>query len=589
MVTVPKIKQFNTSSTSPGTGRIKGRATDGANSILGRTDKITNLASQGLKIKRNYDDERIENNSHANELEFRTWSETALATLKTKEGDPTKGYADYSIAEEAKITEILGRNPDLNDRIKRNIAGNLNRVVNGQNTIVNKQRGFQQENFKEVSHKSRLILRRNDLSSHSSNVGNYNAVVEDIKTEVAKRGIDKNTTQVLEYPDQGKASHTYIGADNKRVYVLMNDSDQVKVAKELDEGISQSIENLIDSGDAEQAKVLLKTHKAKLHDNSVAKINKKFKSLETEVKGYKTVDELRGKTSEQRKKILGGLTSEVRYKVRKLEESNSKVRDAQRSRQYKVNYERLDKFIDDNNFPSFEALKATTEYKTMWDRLDSKGRDAVRDKLDSPSEDNPDAVTDAIDILTGRHATLRVEDMDASDWNRQMAGISAKKAKSLTAKYITLATPKRSDQVAFSKRAASILEDQLIKVRYIKLHLGRVRDSHRGKLTEANDKLTDLLHERYVNGEIPSQKEIKDYVKEFAAAVKTGELDTFSPSPKQFQGIPKTKGDDKNKEIKDVIVTMDRETKKAAMLDYMQANSGNVPTENELRDFVNNR
>ena len=586
MVSIPRLKRIQPSSSLPQTGRINIKATDQAGLIQQRVGAVSGVVDEVRQIERGYEDSKIDSLTYQGELAGNVWNDSELSRLKDIKGDPTEEYAKYDQASQEKFEEILNKNPDLNERVKRNLATNLGRLQDSQRVQFLKQRGLHQNVYKNDVFVSSKKLKQNELSRVAGSIRkdddssflSYDKVLNDLRSIHIKRGLENGSIEKV--PDDAETwTRSFTDHDGKIVKVKMNNNAKLAMSIDVSEGISSSIEVMINGGQVEEATLMMERYEKNLEPKKKVSITKKFKTENDGNESFAVVEELVGKSSESRKKILDKLTPEVRHKVKRLEESNTKLRGIKRERRFKVNHERLDKFVDSANLHSFEALTNTEEYKQMWDKLDRKGRDAIRDKLDSPAEDDPEALSNAQDILTGNHPTLRLEDMDSADWNREMGKLSKGTVRSLTAKYISMATPKASKQVAFSKRARKILEDQLILVRHVKIEFGKVRDQDRGKLIEANNALIDLLHERYEVGEIPNQKEVTDFIKEFAVSAKQRDLENFKPTPRKFQTRAA-------REKEEDLPPIPRAEKKKFMLDYMKANNGNAPTEVQLNEFI---
>lgn len=586
MVSIPRLNRIQPSADRP-TGRIKFKAQDRASSITGRTGALSNLAQEGGRIANAYENEEIDSKSTQDEAEYTVWKAQALDVLKENKGDPTKLYADHDLADEEKRREILGRHKDLSERAIRGITSNFKKVEDSERLTTLNQRGRQKAIFKNNLVKTNLELRGKNLSLKASSVvpgkeGSfffYGKNIHDITTILAKQGIDNGSVEVLGKDDKRKPTHEFLDADKNVVRVLFNKNSALGLNQELDKRITTSIENLIASGNSDKAVAIQTRYSKSIHPDNHARITKALKVNKDSDESFKVVEGLVGKSKDERNKILKKLTPEVRHKVKRLEESNAKLRNIRRNRRFKVNHEALDKFVDSSDLHSFEALKDTPQYKKLWPNLDRKGRDAIKDKLDSPTEDDLDALINAQDIITGVHPTLNIEDMDGTDWNKEMAKLSKSTVGSLTTRYLSMKTPKETRQVAFSKRARKALEDQLVSVRHIKIEFGKIRDQDRRKLIDANNALIDVLHERYEQGEIPSEKELTDFVKELAVSVKRKDLENFKPTPKKFKTV-------KRKKKEEELPEMSRAEKKEFMLEFMKSNSGNAPTEDQLNEFI---
>ena len=335
MVEVPRLKKLNSSSGPSQGQRIGLKVRDQSSLITQQSANLASLGKKGVDIIVGFEDQKIASLSNEAEQEYAEWNVQKLQQLKAIQGDPTEAYANYETEEADKVKEILERRPNLNDRVKRHLAGNLNKAQQSQRIPVLKQRGRQQEIYENNLFESTVKLKKRNLNNAAGyiKVGDqgsflpFDQNVSDIRTLVAKRGLTNGTVERL--PDDSRTwSHLYQDTDGNIIKVKMDNFSKSKVATEVSEGVSSSVGVLIDTGYQAEAKELLDRYDKFLDPVAKAKLIKKFKALGVSDAAFDVISKVKNKSdSEQMAAIEGIQDEETKAKALQIKDSNDNRRE----------------------------------------------------------------------------------------------------------------------------------------------------------------------------------------------------------------------------------------------------------------------
>lgn len=541
-ITVPRLQKIQPRGEAPN-ARLNVQVRDQSQLIQQTTKNISAVAAQGIDLYLDIEDNKITQLSNEVEQDYTRWSNAELIKLKSVEGDPTDAYAEFEIEEEKKSQEFLTKRPDLNDRVKRHVEGNFNKIRETRRTQVLNQRGMQQETYANKLYESNLSLKGNDLpvnagyirKDDSSSFFPFDQNIQEIKTAIAKRGITTGTVKKLD-KNAKSWSHLYTDGNGEVVKVQMTDIAKHRTAKELSSGVSNSIKVLIDGGQVEEAKLLRERYKSYIDPLSNAKLEKKFK--ETDVKGeaFKHLEKTRGKDPDKQLQMIESISNpEVRAEALKIKDTNDKRRDSIRKRKSTTNYDTLANHIINKQSagdPFFGAsqLEADPVYKQTWDNIeDPKQKKAILEFLEPPKESAPVSQAKIQNLFFGNDEDFQIETITPSEFNIYLNGLAKKDRSRYSSLYTNLRTETSAEQRSNYKRSEKFLSDQLFRDGYLKKDdFGHWTKKSEKRLIDSRNELIDYLSDQYGTF---SDKQLKDFVLDFSATKVKDEV--FKPAPRR--------------------------------------------------------
>lgn len=540
-VSIPRINRIEPSTTMPKNDRLNLQVRDQAYNIQQATKTAVAFGNVAGDIYQEYENDKIDQLSSEADLEYTRWNDEKLTQLKNYDGDPTDAYVKYDEESKEKYEEIINRRPDLNDRVKRHFTSRLAKTVENQNTAVLKQRGLQQEVYKNNLFEATVRLKKNSLPVSASyaqkddptSFAMFDQGMSDIKTLVAKQGIDKGT--VLKLPSDAKSwTHAYQDDEGNMVKVNMTDIAKQRVAKELSEGVQYSLESMIAAGQVEEAKIMKDRYKAYLDPKALTSVEKKFKDKGVKDDANNFLNNLRGKSSDvQLAEIEKIQDFELKSEVLKKKEAYDNLIESQRDRKVKVNYNTLsshvlEKMNSPQPYNGVADLEADPKFSQTWDNLDTKGKKAIMEMVKAPKESNEKALIKTHQLILGESGDIQT--MTVQDFYNETAGLSkADRNKALT-QFMKLKDPSASQERASVKRANEYLRDQFLIDEHIKRDkFGKIRGDDETTLLKAQQKLLDYLD----NNTGLNEKQLKDFVKDFSAAEIKGKV--FTPEIKVIE------------------------------------------------------
>jgi len=549
-VEIPTLKRVTPSESLPANDRINLRVQDNASDILNRTNAVTSVAEKGLDIYQKFEDQEIASLSQQAEIEYKTWNDQKLSELKNYEGDPTDAYVQYDKDAKEKYDAILNSRPDVNERVKRHLTGALTKTAQDEQVAALKQRGAQQETFKNNVYEASVKLKKTDLSNRASYIqkndpGSYlefDKGINDIRTTIAQRAIDKGTGEVL--PDDAKSwDHTYTDGDGKIVKVKLTDIAKMRTAKEISEGVGQSIASMEAAGYTEEAKQAMERYRPYLDAKTKTTLDNRLQAAGVKQTAYDEIAKIRGKSeSEQLSYINSQKDPEVRSEMLKIKDTDDRRLENMKNRRETQNYESLAKSVEarmnsQNPFNGFAELEADPEFKARYSNLDAKGRKAIEEMVIAPKVTDEKAEMELQAIVFGDNPDIRLEDLSPEQFRKYTVGLSKADKTKYTNIYNKAKTVTPGEESASVKRIGAMLEEQLFKGEFIeKNDYGRYDSEEQRVILNSRTKLLDAM-EKY--GPM-NPKETRDFVNKFAADEIAGRV--FNPEPrKKVVGAPSPK------------------------------------------------
>lgn len=544
-IRVPTLQRIQPSAAMPQNDRINVNVQSQANNILKTTNAIGGLIGGVDEIYTASEDAKIETISNENELEYSSWKENELQKLRSYEGDPTDAYAQFDIDENEKRKEILGKLENASERVKGHVQSRLDKSIDSQRNGVLKQRGLQQETYENNVFESTVELKRNNMpvvagyikKDDPASFSDFDNQISDMRTLVAKRGIKRGTSYVVE--PGAKYDHKFVSEEGEEVFVKMSDIDKQKLAKESSQGVVSSIEVLLANGSTEEAKNIHNIYKGYIDAKSAATLSRKFETQDVKNKAFEIAGSLEGLSFEQQKKELAKVEDyKVKSEVLKIVNTNENRIEQLTKRQQDQNYEALDKVITErqrskNPYYGLADLENDPKYKLMFDKASAKQQRALEELIISPKEDDPDAEQKVQETLSGQNPDIPLTSLTPAKFRELTVGLKASTKSRYTTIFNSLSVETASEKRATYKRADQLLYGHLLSQKFIK---GDGKASDKIKLVQARNKLYDEL-DRYGTATI-NEKQLNDFTKSYAESVKKGE--TFNPPAQPIPQAPKT-------------------------------------------------
>jgi hypothetical protein len=532
MATIPRLNRIQptTQLAQPGNARINMQVQDKGSMILNQTNQLAAVGDKVGDIYQKYEDDKIETISTEVESKFKSWNDQELAKLKSIEGDPTKAYAEYETKRKEKHDEITASYGDVSDRVKRHVTSRFDKVIGNESIAADKQRGAQQETYDNNMFEANVKMKKDNLpvvagyvsKDDPSSFGMFEQGLHDIKTTIAKRGLKKGT--VTQLPDDATEgiSHTFQDDDGNIVKVAMSPIAKQRVAKEISEGVKNSIDVLLAGGQTEEARLMRERYKGALDPVAASKIEKKFQKTGYKDEAYSVLNSLKGKTEDQQIEAIDKISNlEVKSEVLKIKDTNDKRMQSLRDRKAKVNYNTLASYVLDKQnseqpFYGLADLEEDPNYKQVYDNLDVKGKIAIEQMIESPKVSNDKALVKVNSLLMGE-TDADLEKMTVEDFHKDyLVGLSKGDRTKALNDFERLKHPTAAQERSNLKQANEYVKNQLFLSGYIKENdYGRYEGEDKVKLLEMQNKMKDYLSTRKTP---PTDTELRKLAKELAAS-----------------------------------------------------------------------
>lgn len=547
-VQVPRLRNTaNIGRTATG-GRIRVRAQDSSQSILGRTKAISQLVETGANVYETYENRKITQLSQEADREYSNWHDQELQKLTKVTGtDPTEAYADFEKRSDEKYQEILNKRPDLSGRVKKGLESNLGRIRNNAKVQMMKQRGLQTETYKNNLYKSTLNLTRDKLATNVSNVrkgeqGIYDQHLHDLKTTIAKRSLENGAAKLLP-PDAKSWGHKYINESGQEVKISWEQLGRDEVNREFDESIFNSIKSAIDGGEKDQAKVAFEKYKQFLSPKSISKINKQLEEESVKEDAFEIVSKIEAKPKDEQTTAIKNIKDpEVKSEVIKIVEANDRRLTNLRKRREDRNFEETQKVLDQmersGQLNGMADVEANPQIRGMWDNLSHKQKKAIEERVKSPKNSKEESLIRVHNLFLGNDPQFKsVRDVTPAKFQEYLVGLNAADRNKMTTRYLNRTSAQDTNQqdVRYNKLAKR-LRSKLIAQELIKIDdFGKIGKRDTIKLNKAYDDLQDAMEELPPNASV---RETSEWLDNYIAQKKREELfgsgnpwsDTKSPT-----------------------------------------------------------
>lgn len=536
-IEIPRIQRIEPQSTTgrPQQGRIQPQVQDSAASITGRTQALGQLGQTGANIYQAVEDEKITQLSREGEREYNTWNKSELNKLKKIEGDPTEAYVNYEKAAKEKEQEILSRNSGLSGRVQRHFKRNMDEVMSGAKLDAQYQRGAQMETYKHNLFESTVALKREQMADKAgyiqagdpSTYAPLEKVRNDIITEIAKRGIEKQTVEVL--PDDAESfSHSWQELDDegnlKTVKVRMSNMAKLRVAKEMSKGLTDSIDAMIAAGQVEAAKEMKQKYASFIDAKNEAKLNRRFKTEDVSASAYSEFDKIRYMNTDQQLNAIDKIRDpEIRDKTLAIKDAHDRRIENARKRKNKVNEDNLTKYVLKNRDKFFGVadLENDPMYKQLVSNMDKKGVDNVRKLVEAPTKSTLKAQTKLRELFLNED----VREMNPEDFAKHIVDLDETDRRAAWKEFDQKKNGVTEPYISAHRKAKDLLTQTLYAQGLIKRKKrgSGINDDDLPKYNQALLDLTDYLDAEGVTNKTPPSK-IKDHVEEYVKEAKKAQL-----------------------------------------------------------------
>lgn len=342
--------------------------------------------------------------------------ETGDVGLINQKGDPTVLYKQFDKEQEEKLDSLSKAPGDANwSQMTQNIVNRrLSRTYEEGQLETLTQYGHQQKMFDDDATKSRIKLAQQGMALASAHIqpgdessfGPMQSKIADIRNAVISQGIRDKTAAI---DPNGEAS--YLGPDGKPQAVHLSDSLKAEISEKVGKGVSDALENLINSAGPDapdalgKAKAFQEKFGSMLDEYGKGKLKAKMEKAETEQEANDLAHSLRGKTPEQVDKALADTPEATRRKALQYMSDEGRymenLQKYQRDQNDALLVKKLQKFKIDNPAATVSDLEAKSWYKNLAPKISLQQDKAARDFMSPPKKSDPAAVTAAFKLLSG--------------------------------------------------------------------------------------------------------------------------------------------------------------------------------------------
>jgi len=542
MPVVPRLKSIQGQSKSIKGQRINVKAQSSAGLIQAQSSAVSSIAKTGIDLHTKYEDKKVDQYTSEMEQDYTPWLDQELVNLKTQKGDPTQGYINLEKAEQERIKSYSEKHKNLSQDVQDRLSANASSISSKHRLAILKQRGAQQETYGSNLYESNLTLKRTGLPATAGYIRKdepstflpFDMDVADIKTTISKRGLEQGTVERL--PDDAKSwNHMYRNDDGTMVKVKMSPMAQARAAKELNEGIYNSVKVLSDSGYSAEAQQLAERYKGSIDPLNAAKLAKMFNTADKKNDANVFRTEIQDLTpAQQDVKIEEIRDPALKSEVEALNEADAKRRDAKQTRKHKKNYESLathvmERMGSNNPYYNMSDLEKDPLYKETWQHLDSKGREAITEMVKAVKSTNYSSEARVQSLLFGEVEGVDIAVMTPTEFQHEMRGMNEKDRRRYTGLFNSLRIESASEKRATYTSANRLLMDEMFANELIvKNDFGKYDEDEQLIINKAKSELMSKLN---AHGTNLDPKQIRDFVEGYTQSLVKEE--TFNPAPRR--------------------------------------------------------
>lgn len=549
MVSVPKLQKIQRQPQQRG-GRVQGQAPDTSGIIRNQTGQVKSLLSTAEKAYTQVEDGKINQLSEEATQKHAQWSAEKLIKLKQFKGNPTDAYAKYEEEEKEFSDKLLSARPDVTERVKRHLGASIAKNSNDHRIQVIKQKGFQEAQYNNNLFESSLKLRRDamPLSAGNFSLGDpssiqyINSDIVEMKTLISKKGVKEGTVEELPADHKGNGDHSYKDADGVIHKFKMSNIAKSRVAKEVSDGLTNSIKVLIDNNKTAEAQAILDLYGKSIEGNGHATIEKKFEGVRVENAAYSTYGKMQGKDSLTKSQAINNIRDpEIRQKVRGINASEEAKIQAQRDLRAKQSTDTVTNMIFEKMntegvkpFYGFADLEKTALYKAHEPNLTSKDKERMKKMIVAPSESASGSLVNVNELFFSRHSKYKVETIKPQEFERVfLAGLSKADRTSANSKFRTLRTESAGQQRSSYKDAGSLLYKELVLAEKITENkFGKLSPDDKMILYQAEKELSQALEQGQEEGTY-KRPDLRKLVDAYMVSYIKGDQEKFVPETRR--------------------------------------------------------
>lgn len=543
------------------------------------TDK---LAAQAQKFAEDREDQAIETHATQKANEYYNFVEQQIEGkngLKYQDGDPTAAYDKFNETIHQKVDEYLSDESGLSERAKLTLAQKLQEV-------------------QQRTHYKAATIYGSLYDSYATRVTNDGVDLE-------KRGLT-DATSYIQKDDPNSLTHFDLGVqkiidlrfkNGERVGTVTKDADgnyipnpsvQLQVAKDLSEGVTNAVENLVVSGRLDEAEILREKYGKYIDPVNSKKLTK---STEVAVKknlAFTMLDTVRDMPQEKAMDKIDDIKDpEVRQTVEKLYNDHLTRKASIINNSSKTNYNEAANFIlqkqnSGNPFVSTTEMENDPYVSKLLPKItDAKQKKALYAAISPPKESNvSDKNTLYDDLFAGNFKGMSFQDL-----NEKMAHLNKADRALFEKKFAAINTETGGEENQRLKLMGGELKNQMQRLGLVKKNqYGKYDNKTEVKIAEARQQMLDQM-DKFPPG--MSHSEVIKEVTKFATALKTGEV-YKKPEAVELPPPPKNPNVSKKPGITSGDVDMVSKLEYARQFRKEKGRSPNLGT-TELQDFIKSK
>jgi hypothetical protein len=474
------------------------------------TDGLLDAEDQAVKLK---------STSEANDFERKILIDTQK--IKDVQGDPTQLAAELDSKVNDYKQEILNRNKDGSDKLKRTLEAEMNDRYVKSRTARDVLLEQKHSEFDNETTKGAIELRKNGMLSNAELVGTDPSALAKIDEQVQNIH-DLN----YQYGKRNGLIVKTIDPDTGQPVDKFSPQLQAKNQKDVSEGLKNTIEALNNSGKVKEAKALLdkysdiinpkdqagllKSNDLNSIKNDALVLSKQVETLPPDVALAKIKQY--GKADDPR-------SIEVQQKASEfLDATRRRVENARKDRENQ-SFEAAAKYVESKGFTDSTDMKNDDTFQKLTVNTSAKQRQALKKMVDAPPESDPEQLRKiSQDFVDGKF-----KGMSAADLQMELGDLSRSDRVRYRTKWESENHLTDVQKSTMHKNMTATLTQELERQNYIKRPNSKggfdLRNQH--KINEAIKQL-DKDVESFPPGAIGFEQQQK-YVKQSVAKFLAGE------------------------------------------------------------------
>lgn len=437
--------------------------------------------------------------------------------IKYKEGDPT----EYHRAFEDKMVEQFNRlagDESLSGRTRDLVVKRMTEKANTLEMHRLQEYGAQQYKYQDDVKTAAVNLEKSNLSYATTFINTedpdsfsaFDASIARIRDLHLRNGM--KTGSVV--PDENGKS-MFIGDDGKAVRVNVGVATDYAIKKDLSEGVSDALENLINSDQIEAADQLRAKYAEYIEPVKRKGLTDKFAAAKIKAVAVRAADETNGMSPELIDKKLSNLTPEQRDKAYEIIDDRQRRKENMKERQSKTNYNMLATHVQDqmkkDPYVGISELEADPVYKNTIGRItDAKQRQAISDMVVRRKVSDPEAKYKIQDLMFSG----KITETSPQDFALLTSRLNPNDAKKYDTQFEHANTETGAEEIRKYRLAGDELKSQLLMDGTIKKNdYGKLDPEDEIIYLEHRDAMATALDAR--SGQPMSPKEMRDFVKDF--------------------------------------------------------------------------